>query len=286
MDLPEPREPLRVRLDVTLDQQAALLDAVQRAGQLLLTTWPGNPRQPTTRLASSRKPDGSLVTDADRASEQLLTQAITRSFPGARLIAEEDQSTHARTNGTLWFLDPLDGTRQYLDGSPDFAILLSAWTNGRPQLSVAALPAEDILAIAHQDRARIQRPSSPDQLAQPPVHAVYCDPPGLREALPAGTDYRIDAYEAARVLIDLASGLAAAAVIEMCGQLAWDIAPLLHLVTATGGTITDETGREVRLVSTLVPARHLVAARTPDLHRILLDSLGLKLQPGPADAPR
>ncbi|MFB8085923.1 inositol monophosphatase family protein [Streptomyces sp. NPDC055992] len=247
-----------------------LLSAVQAAGQQLLDTWPGAGGTPATAV----KPDGSLVTDADLASEALLTQAIRAATPDAHIAAEENPTSHHPTAGqdtTVWFVDPLDGTRPYLNGSSDFAILLSAWRAGRPLLSIASFPAAGILATAVGNTPAFSPAAAPPPRL--PVHVCYCDPPALRRTVPSHLEHRLDAHESTRALVDVARGHAAATVALMCGHRTWDIAAPVHLIMAAGGTVTDERGNSLRLTGCDVPARYLVAATTPALHRRLLAAL-------------
>ncbi|WP_328485972.1 inositol monophosphatase family protein [Streptomyces zaomyceticus] len=249
-----------------------LIDAVHAAGRRLLDTWPGAGGRP----AAAVKTDGSIVTDADLASEALLTQAIRAATPGAHIAAEEDPASHhpAAPGTIVWFVDPLDGTRPYLNGSPDFAILLSAWHAGLPLLSIASFPADGILATAVNHTASFTPPAPPP--ARLPVHVCYCDPAALRRAVPSHLDHQVDAYESTRALVDVARGHAAATVALMCGHRTWDIAAPAHLITAAGGTVTDEHGKALRLTGCDVPARYLVAATTRTLHRRLLAALTLE----------
>ncbi|MET9658139.1 inositol monophosphatase family protein [Streptomyces sp. NPDC006510] len=252
-----------------------LLDAVHAAGQRLLATWPGAGGRP----AAATKPDGSVVTDADLASEAILTAAIRTVAPGAHIAAEENPASHhcPGPDTMVWFLDPLDGTRLYLNGSADFAILLSAWHAGRALLSIASFPAAGIVAAARNGTVSFT-PSGPPP-ARLPVHTCYCDPPGLPGVIPADLSHLVDAYESTRALVDVARGHAAGAVALMCGHRTWDIAAPAHLITTAGGTVTDEHGAPLHLTGCDVTARYLVAATTRTLHRRLLAALPQELNP-------
>ncbi|MFJ1931624.1 inositol monophosphatase family protein [Kitasatospora sp. NPDC086801] len=251
----------------------SLVAAVDQAAARLMSTWPG--AHPDGPEDVRRKADGTLVSAADTDAEQILVKAITSFDPTGVIVTEEDPATHqARGNhrALTWYIDPLDGTRQYLDGSTDFAVLVSAWRGQVPEFSVAAFPAAGILALADRDQATF-RPPIIEPTDQHPVYACYFEPAGLRSLLPAGNPLLVGAFESTRALTEVARGTAAGAVAEMCGHRAWDIATLCHLITATGRHITDEHGRPVRLDGPDVTARYLVAADTRDLHALLLTAL-------------
>lgn len=254
------------------DPQSELMHAVMRAGQRLLDVWPGNPAVDQTVSGVRSKPDGSPVSHADHDSQDILVAALQLTHPGAVVVSEEDECSHQNAGDALWFVDPLDGTSQYLVGSPDFAILLSSWTGGRPEFSTIHYPAHGLTAVAVGTSAAFRAVNgSPPGI--PSVHAVYCDPPGLRRALPAGTRYLVDHAEATRILLDVACGHADGAVVRMCGQRAWDIAAPVHILQAARTLISDECGCPVAPDGARVDAMYLVAARTAALHTVLLDIL-------------
>src|SRR5262245_1690719 len=80
--------------------------------------------------ASADDPD-DLVTEADHAVEQALSPLLQRLLPGSQVLGEE--ACHANpqllaqleANTPLWVLDPLDGTRNFAGGSPQFGVMLA-----------------------------------------------------------------------------------------------------------------------------------------------------------------
>ena len=93
-----------------LEQARALALA---AGLVLRERQPG--------ATSRAKPDGSPVSDADLAANQVIIEGLRTSFPGDRVVSEEadDAVPAAIGAGRTWLVDPLDGTRDYLARSPD-----------------------------------------------------------------------------------------------------------------------------------------------------------------------
>jgi histidinol-phosphatase len=88
----------------------------------------------------SRKPDRTFVTEADTAIERLIRERIADAFPGHGVLGEEegDQSAGASVR---WYLDPIDGTHNYMRGVPLFATLLAAERDGELQAAVVSAPA-------------------------------------------------------------------------------------------------------------------------------------------------
>ncbi|MBX2800038.1 MAG: inositol monophosphatase [Myxococcales bacterium] len=66
------------------------------------------------RCEARRKPDGTVVTDADQAAESVIVEALSRTFPGDGIQAEEGSEAKARSGHGTWFVDPIDGTSAFL----------------------------------------------------------------------------------------------------------------------------------------------------------------------------
>src|SRR5690242_12530386 len=85
------------------------------------------------------KPDGTPVTDADRAVEIAIRAEIIRAYPGHGIRGEEFPA-HLPDAAHVWIIDPLDGTKEYTQGLPLWGFLLSLAHAGRFILGLADQP--------------------------------------------------------------------------------------------------------------------------------------------------
>ena len=83
-----------------------------------------------------------LVSEADRQSEQFLLSYIHQRFPGDRIVAEESGEI-AGTADHTWYIDPLDGTINYVHGIPIYAVSIAYAEAGKLRLSVVYDPMRD-----------------------------------------------------------------------------------------------------------------------------------------------
>lgn len=91
---------------------------------------------------SSKDVRRDLVTAADVASERALVAHLREAFPDHAIEAEEETSDAARGGeDPRWFLDPLDGTINYVHGLPLFAVSAGLWIGGEPVVGVVHAPA-------------------------------------------------------------------------------------------------------------------------------------------------
>jgi 3'(2'), 5'-bisphosphate nucleotidase len=86
------------------------------------------------------------VTEADYASNKIIVEGLTTVFPNDGLLSEETPDDQVRlTKQRVWVIDPLDGTKGFINHDGDFAIQIGLAENGEPVLGVVYLPFEDIL---------------------------------------------------------------------------------------------------------------------------------------------
>ncbi|MGJ3522532.1 3'(2'),5'-bisphosphate nucleotidase CysQ family protein [Nitratidesulfovibrio sp. D1] len=115
-----------------------LLPLVEAAGAVILD-WCGG-AVPHIR----RKADDSPVTEADDASQAVLAEGLARLRPDLPVLSEEGRiPPHAERAGWPRFLlvDPLDGTRGFLNGEGDFAVCVALVERGRPTAGILHFPA-------------------------------------------------------------------------------------------------------------------------------------------------
>lgn len=208
-------------------------------------------------LQLEQKPDRSYVTVADRAIERLVRERIADAFPGHGVVGEE-YGTEAGSTGIRWYVDPIDGTHNFLRGVPLFATLLAVERDGELQAAVISAPAMRERWLAWrgggawaeggpnaEPRRRIEV-SRVGALADAQI--LYASAtsieasgraPGFRALL--GDAWRERGFGDFWGYTLLAEG-AAEAMVEV-GLWPWDAAAPMLLVEEAGGRVTDLEGR-------------------------------------------
>jgi len=93
---------------------------------------------------STAKADGSPVTAADQAAEDIILPQLRSLTPDIPVVSEEEASkglTPAVTGGRFWLVDPLDGTKEFISGNGEFTVNIALIENGLPILGVVVVPA-------------------------------------------------------------------------------------------------------------------------------------------------
>ena len=118
------------------DDRRLVVDIAEQAGKILLD-WRGRlARTDVTSKSVAR----DLVTAADLASERFIVESLHRSFPQDEVLAEESASKPNTSKGTVWCVDPLDGTVNFVHGLPMYAVSIARLRDGKPDLAVVHLP--------------------------------------------------------------------------------------------------------------------------------------------------
>jgi 3'(2'), 5'-bisphosphate nucleotidase len=93
---------------------------------------------------ATAKADGSPVTAADQAAEDIILPKLRALTPDIPVVSEEEASkglTPDVTGSRFWLVDPLDGTKEFISGNGEFTVNIALVENGAPVLGVVVIPA-------------------------------------------------------------------------------------------------------------------------------------------------
>ena len=189
-----------------LDLVSLAVEAAGAAGALLLQA-----RDAARSSVESKSSLTDMVTEMDRASEDLIARIILAARPGDAFLAEEGTSG-AGTTGVRWVVDPLDGTTNYLYGFPAWAVSVAAELDG------------DVVAGVVHD------PTHGETFTAARRHGAFCNarplnvdgPPDLSIAL-VGTGFSYDAADRAQQGAVLAGIIAEVRDVRRAGAAALDL---------------------------------------------------------------
>jgi 3'(2'), 5'-bisphosphate nucleotidase len=117
--------------------------AAREAGAAILELYEGN------SAASYTKHDGSTVTDADLAADEIIRSALQGAFPDDPILTEESADNGARLESSrCWIVDPIDGTNQFVRRTGEFDVLIALIVDGRPVMGLTYQPTTDLLLWA------------------------------------------------------------------------------------------------------------------------------------------
>jgi myo-inositol-1(or 4)-monophosphatase len=218
---------------------AVLLSAVRQAGEVILAVQRAG-------ISIHRKMNNEILTQADLQANDVLKNALLGAFPDDGWLSEESVDDPSRLLcNRVWIVDPIDGTKEFVSGIPEYAISVALVLNGIPCLAAVYNPATNELfhAIKHGGAWQGNNRLHCSQNAS----ARYSLLASRTEFERGHWDRFIDLHNV-KVVGSIAYKLALVA----CGQAdatfslgfksEWDIAAGILLVTEAGGLVTDQNG--------------------------------------------
>ncbi len=231
------------------------------------------------------------VTEADHAADEILNRRLTPLIEGAHWLSEESEQEHAIVPGEpTWVIDPLDGTREFLRGLPEFGVSVGFFADDRLVLGAAGLPAEDepvvYSGIVTDERREARVDGEPLLPLDPPGVDDDGDPdPGrivvsrwdyehrrLQHRLP------FEVYPLGSAVVKLVHAATGEAGVYLSTgpRSVWDAAGGAAVLAGAGGVILQVNGRPLELSPQQERIPPFVAGE-PGRAMALLRSLGVEV---------
>ncbi len=102
------------------------------------------------------KSDESPVTEADEAADALISEGLAEAFPQVALVTEEQADSHRQEVSTFLIVDPLDGTKEFVQRRGDFTVNIAYVENGVPLRGVVYAPAKGRLFYTLSDGRAVE----------------------------------------------------------------------------------------------------------------------------------
>ena len=242
-------------MEANFEQELAVaVSAARRAGECLLER-----RSDVDSLQVDEKGIGDFVTEADRHSERLITECIADVFPADSIEAEES-GVRGENDDRRWFVDPLDGTANYVHGISHYCVSIGFMEGGSVRAGAVYDPCRDELftAVSGGGAFLNGRPLSVNRSFD-----------ASRSVIATGFPFRnrryMDVYLASfRAVADMTGGIRrmGAAALDLCytaigrvdgfwelGLSSWDVAAGSLIVLEAGGRVSDFDGGDGYLES-------------------------------------
>lgn len=128
----------KVALEQMPQNLQQLSDILQQASAIIVAEYERYQRGGQFQI--DRKSDNSPVTQADLKAHRFISQALAELTPKLPLLSEEGEHNERHQWQRFWMLDPLDGTKEFIDQTGEFTINLSLIENGESVISAIAVP--------------------------------------------------------------------------------------------------------------------------------------------------
>jgi len=123
------------------------------------------------------KGDASPVTEADEAADALISAGLRAAFPDVVLITEEQAASHGLTASTFLIVDPLDGTKEFVQRRGDFTVNIAYVQDGVPLRGVVYAPAQGRLFYTQANGSSVEETGALDKASPGPVTPIGVSKP-------------------------------------------------------------------------------------------------------------
>ena len=198
-------------------------------------------------LGVETKADESPVTAADKAADRIIAAGLRAAFPDVLLVTEEQAATHAEAADRFLIVDPLDGTKEFVQRRGDFTVNIALVENGVPVRGVVYAPAKGRLFYTGADGRSVEEagPFGAEPGATRPLSVSAPEGPlkvvASKSHRDAATDDYIGRYEVAD-LVSAGSSLKFCLVAAGEADLYPRLGPTMEWDTAAGDAVLRGAG--------------------------------------------
>jgi 3'(2'), 5'-bisphosphate nucleotidase len=225
------------------------------------------------------------VTEADQQANTLIVKGLMTAFPDDRVVAEESPlPLEAQTTGRVWYVDPLDGTKEFISRNGEFSIMIGLTLNARTQLGVVFWPTEDQLFAGITDQEAwmehqgIRHPLKATQAKSPPALSLVASRSHRSPHLSAIKQKLNIQEEHPMGSVGLKIGFIAKGGADFYMEpgpytKAWDACAPEAILRGAGGCFTDIHGNPIQYGTNEFRNLHGVVGSTKDCHERVLKTL-------------
>lgn len=201
------------------------------------------------------KPDESPVTAADHAAERVILARLARGAPGIPVVAEEQVAAGnvPPQAGTFFLVDPVDGTKEFIQKRGDFTVNIALVHDGVPQLGVVYAPAKSRLFAGDATTGKAfraeQAPEDSQQAPRTPIRTRAPAANGL--TVVASRSHRSPETDAWLAQVRVAEVVSVGSSLKFCLVAAGEadlyprLGPTMEWDTAAGHAVLSAAGGEV-----------------------------------------
>ena len=223
------------------------IEAVYEAGNSILEIYEG-------KYETFTKSDDSPITEADLKSNEIIKTILSKT--NHRILSEEDKDDQRRlSEETIWIVDPLDGTSDFIDKTGEFTIMIALIKNKKPIIGVIGWPTEKTIFAAQKDGGAFRFSKGKwEEISVTKVSELSkCKAVGSRHHLSEKEKMfikklgikKFTSIGSSLKVGKISSGEADAYITTTNKMKEWDSAASYCLIYEAGGKMTDMSGNDI-----------------------------------------
>lgn len=227
------------------------LKAAKEAGAIIMALFGKDYRV-------EEKGKGNPVTTADLEANRKIREIIRQRYPKDGWLSEEDKDDSSRLRAArLWVVDPIDGTKEFIEGVPQFAVSIGLVVEGRPVLGIVYNPAKEKLYRAVKGGGALlnDRPIHVSQRQEMQgAYLLVSRSEPRRKFQPFADMCRLEPIGSIAYRLAMVAGGEGDGTLTFRSLREWDVCAGVQIVEEAGGVVVDGGGR--RLLFNQEDTRH------------------------------
>jgi 3'(2'), 5'-bisphosphate nucleotidase len=262
-------------IDLPMSELAIALEAAEKAGTEVMKIY-------DTNFSSNTKKDDSPITEADLKSNEIIKKILTKTTH--HLLSEEDKDNKSRLEKkTVWIVDPLDGTSDFVDKTGEFTIMIGLVIDGHPVLGVINWPDGNTIYAAQIGKGafRYYKGNWEKIKVSQTSDLKKCSAVGSRHHLSEQDKMLIEKLGFSS-FTSLGSSLKVGKI--SCGEAdayitstdkikEWDTCASYCIVTEAGGKMTDMNGNDITYNNEQLNHKNGILVTNGKIHKKILEQV-------------
>jgi len=249
------------------------LQAVKEAGSAILEIY-------GEKYQTSTKNDNSPITEADVKSNEIIKSILSKT--SYQILSEEDKDDKSRlSKDTIWIVDPLDGTSDFIDKTGEFTVMIALVKDQKPILGVIGWPTEETIFAAQKDNGAFRYSEGQwEKISVTEISELSkCRAVGSRHHLSDREKMFIEklgienftSIGSSLKVGKISSGEAEAYITTTNKMKEWDSAASHCIINEAGGKMTDMLGNEITYNNEIVNHQNGILETNGLIHNKILE---------------
>jgi len=249
------------------------LEAVIKAGNAILDIY-------GEKYETSIKQDDSPITEADLKSNEIIKEFLSKT--DHQILSEEDKDDQSRlSQETIWIVDPLDGTSDFIDKTGEFTVMIALVKNKKPILGVIGWPTEKTVFAAQKgsgafrytnnewtkisvtkisELSKCRAVGSRHHLSD--KEKMFIEKLGIKNFTSIGSSLKVG---------KISSGEAEAYITTTNKMKEWDSAASYCIISEAGGKMTDMLGNDITYNNKIINHKNGILVTNSLIHKKILE---------------
>ena len=239
-----------------------------------------------TDFSVAYKGKNDPVTEADKRGNELIVNGLRQAFPDDIVVGEESEKPDDTQTGTrIWYVDPVDGTKEFIAKNGEFSVMIGLAVNGHAKVGVVYKPDGDVLYAGVVDQeawmetngkrtplaVTTPEPSAPITLA---VSRSHRNPMLEKIGQDIGVGKEVPSGSVGLKIGLIARGLADVYMEPGPYTKLWDACGPEAILRAAGGQFTNVLGEPLRYGLSQLKNTHGLVATNGTYHQKVIQALG------------